>query len=125
MSISPFNEVLRFGWLGAAWLYPHHAPGCVLIKWQWTPIGKEPATLLNAGNSFISVGIDVGADIENARCAGRRLSWILHPVPLGGYPGFSFPAQNATTKPALLNFAWSLLPVRGAKPGPAENRFSV
>ena len=45
-------------------LYLHNAQGCVLIVWKWTPIGKEQTLMSNSYKPFISVGIDVGADIS-------------------------------------------------------------
>jgi transposase len=40
--------------------------GCVLIVWKWIPIGKELSLMSNIikYDSFISVGIDVGADFS-------------------------------------------------------------
>ena len=60
-SISPFNENLRFSWLGAVKRpYPHHMLGCVLIVTD----GFLSERILAMSYLFISVGIDVGADFS-------------------------------------------------------------
>src|SRR5690554_4602637 len=97
-----------FRLVGSLGLYPHHMLGCVLIAWKWIPIRKELTLMSNniKYNLFISVGIDVGAD----------LSWM----------SIALPNQTFVGKPSkILHSDLNALNLAASKIKEAEELYSL